>query len=63
MMNKLDEKRELIEKYGVLNCLSTSETSLVSLKPSPYKYLLDIIEKLTILFKNNILTNKEKNIE
>lgn len=63
MMNKLDEKRELIEKYGILNCLSNSETSLVLLKPSPYKYLLDIIEKLTVLFKNNILTNKEKNIE
>jgi len=63
MMNKLDEKRELIEKYGILNCLSNSKTSLILLKPSPYKYIFDIIEKLSILFKNNILINKEKNID
>ena len=63
MMDKLEKKQVLVEKYGVLNCLSTNETSLILLKPSPYKYFFDIIEKLGILFKNNIFTNKEKNIE
>ena len=63
MMSKLDEKRELIEKHGVLTCLSNFETSLIPNKPSPYKYFFDIIEKLNILFKNYKLINKEKNIE
>lgn len=63
MMSKLDEKRELINKHGVLNCLSDFKTSLVSNKTSPYKYLFEILEKLNILFKNHKLINKQKNIE
>lgn len=60
MMNKLEGKRELIEKYGVINSFTTAETQLLS--PSQkfsYKYLIEFFEKLKILFENYGFLRKE----
>lgn len=60
MMNKLEGKRELIEKYGVINSFTTTETQLLS--PSQkfsYRYLIEFFEKLKILFENYGFLKKE----
>ena len=60
MMNKLECKKELIEKYGVINYLSNTETQLLpTTQTFSYKYLIEIFEKLKILFENYGFLKKE----
>ena len=60
MMNKLEGKKELIEKYGVINFLSSSEPQLLpTTQTFSYKYLIEIFEKLKILFENYGFLKKE----
>lgn len=60
MMNKLEGKKELIEKYGVINCILNSETQLLPTSQTfSYKYLIEIFEKLKILFENYKFLKKE----
>ena len=60
MMNKLEGKKELIEKYGVINFLSSSETQLLpTTQTFSYTYLIEIFEKLKILFENYGFLKKE----
>ena len=51
MMSKLDEKRDLIEKYGFIN--NMQQTQLIPASQAfSYKYLLEIFEKLNKILNN-----------
>lgn len=60
MLSKADEKKELIQKYGVINSLTNSETQLISSNQNfSYNYLKDFFEKLKLLFENYGFLKKE----
>jgi len=60
MMNKLEEKRELIKTYGTLNYLSDLQTDLLDLQKETLgmKFFIRLFDKLKLLFEETI---REKN--
>lgn len=60
MMNKLDEKSELIKKYGVLTYLNDLQTDLLNLEKDNYgfKFFHKLFDKLKLLFEEAV---REKN--
>lgn len=60
MMGKLEEKRDLIQKYGTINYIPQTQNQLIT--PSQafsYRYFRDLFEKLKILFENYKYLKKE----
>ena len=60
MLAKLDEKKELIEKYGIIDCIENYKTELI---PPPQilsiQYFRELFAKLKILFENYNFLRKE----
>lgn len=60
MMSKLEEKRELIKKYGIINPLIPSENQLIPVPQTNFiTQFRDLLSKLKILFENYSFLNKE----
>ena len=53
MLAKLDEKLEIIDKYGYIDCIANYQTEIIS-QPQilSIKYFRDLFAKLKILFEN-----------
>jgi len=62
MMNKLEEKREMVKKYGVLTFFEESNQDLVLFENPTYgiDFFKKLFSKLSLLFEEKI---REKNIE
>ncbi len=61
MMNRLEEKRELIKQYGVLNYLNDLQTDLLDLERDHFglKFFRRLFDKLKLLFEEAIRDKNE----
>ena len=55
MMSKLDEKREYINKYGILTNFSTqTNLSIIEEETYGFKFFKKLFEKIKLLFEEKI---------